>query len=270
MNLAGSTLHNPSWQCRSVSVRDPNAPELRSVAPLVALGEPVRFVAPITVIAHGSRVIGVTSAELLRTNPDARLAIASRLDGTGTIDVLSWSIGRYAGVGLVELDGAFPTDGDVVPLPIGSVHASVGIHGAPAAIVTIEQVGARFERSLIPVHVDGDDAGGMSDTIVYLASPMHPAHAEVAVEGACLFAWLPPEPALGRPKGEVVGFALGYPYRIGIAKPRATPVIAELAGLEDLGRALISKVGPEKETELRTVSGEIVDTTHDPLAGLEE
>lgn len=255
-----------------MSVRDPNAPELRSVAPLLALGDPPRLVAPITLVANGARVIGVTSAELLRTLPDARLAVATKLDGTGTVEVVNWNVGRYSGVGLVELDGPIPSGGDVEPLSIGSVHASINIHSAPAAIVTIEQVGARFERSLIPVYVDGDDAGGMSDSIVYLASPIHPAHAEAPVEGACLFGWLPPEPALGRPKSEVVAFALGFPYRIGIAKPRATPVVAELAGLEDLGRALIASGSvAEKEPELEAVTGEIVDEqADDPLSGLDE
>ena len=257
------------------SVRDPKAPELRSVAPLVALADDpsnvsVRFVAPITLVANGTRVIGVTSAETLRTVPEKRLAIA-RLDGTPLIEVLNWNVGRYSGVGLVEFEGAFPSDGDITPVSIGSIHASVNTHGAPAAIVSIDQVGARFERSLIPVYVDADDGGGMSDSTVYIASPLHPAHADGAVEGACLFAWLPPEPALGRPKGEVVAFALGYPYRMGIAKPRDTPVIAELASLEDLGRALIASSGPEKEPELKAVTGEIVDTADDdPLAGLED
>lgn len=251
-----------------MSVRDPKAPELRSVAPLVALGDELpRFVAPITLVANGSRIIGVTSAELVRTLPDVPLAVATCLDGTGTVEVSTWNLGRYSGVALVELAGPLPAGCDVVPLPIGSVHASVNIHGAPAAIVTVDPVGARFERSLIPVYVDADDAGGMSDSIVYLASPQHPAHAEAPIEGACLFAWLPPDHALGRPRGEVVAFSIGYPYRMGIAKPRTTPVIAELTSLEDLGRALISMAGAEKEPELPAVTGEIVDD--DPLSGLD-
>jgi len=159
-----------------------------------------------------------------------------------------------------------------VPLTISDVHASVDVHGAPAAIITIEATTTGYARSLIPVVVDSDDAGGMSDAMVWLASPIDPAHANVEVEGACLFGWLPREPARGRAKGEVVAFAVGYPYRIGIAKPRDTPVIAELAGLEDLGRALISRA-VTKERELPPVTGEIVDKGSgdvDPLAGLDD
>lgn len=259
-----------------MSVRDPNAPELRAVAPLVALadvatpGDPPRFVAPITLIANGARVIGVTSAELLRTQPDARFAVASKLDGTDTFEVSNWSIGRYSGIALVELDG-FPANGEIVPLSIGAVHASVNVHGAPAAIVTLVSSGGRYHRSLVPVFVDVDDTGGMSDHMVYLASPQQAGHAQVPVEGATLFAWLPPEPALGRHKGEVVAFALGYPYRMGIAKPRQTPVIAELASLEDLGRALLPKAPVvAKGPELPAITGEIVDKADpdDPLGGL--
>ncbi len=274
--IGGSTSPNPSWQCRRVSVRDPNAPELRAVAPLVALADggtpntPPRFVAPITLIANGARVIGVTSAETLRSQPDARLAVATKLDGSAPVEVVNWNIGRYSGVALVELDG-FPASSEVVPLSIGAVHASVNIHGAPAAIVTLAYTGGRYQRSLVSVFVDADDAGGMSDHVVYLASPQQAGHTHVSVEGATLFAWLPPEPALGRHQGEVVAFALGYPYRMGIAKPRETPVIAELASLEDLGRALITKAPVAvKEPELPPVTGEIVDKSDpdDPLDGL--
>lgn len=256
-----------------MSVRDPNAPELRAVAPLLALGDgttPPVFVAPITLIANGARVIGVTSAETLRTQPEGKLAVATKLDGSATAAVVNWNVGRYSGIALVELEGFVETR-EVVPLSIGAVHASVNIHGAPAALITVDLVGARYQRSVIPVHVDADDAGGMSDNTVYLASPLQPEHAGVAVEGATLFAWLPPEPALGRHKGEVVAFALGYPYRMAIAKPRETPVIAELASLEDLGRALIVAAPAEKDLELPPVTGEIVDKAddpEDPLKGL--
>ena len=270
-----STSRNPSWQCRRVSVRDPNAPELRAVAPLVALADggipntPPRFVAPITLIANGARVIGVTSAETLRTQPDARLAVATKLDGSATVDVVNWNVGRYSGIALVELD-PLPDGSEVVPLSIGAVHASVNIHGAPASIITLVFAGGRYQRSQIPVYVDADDAGGMSDNLVYLASPQQATHIQVPIEGASLFAWLPPDPALGRYQGEVVAFALGYPYRLGIAKPRETPVIAELASLEDLGRALITKPAGEKEPVLAAVTGEIVDKadSDDPLGDL--
>jgi len=95
------TLTKRPWQCLAVSVRDPNAPELRAVAPLVALGDPPRFVAPITLIANGTRVIGVTSAEILRTIPGAHLAV-THLDGSIAATVVHWNVGRDADVGLVD------------------------------------------------------------------------------------------------------------------------------------------------------------------------
>ncbi len=250
-------------------LQDPNAPELRAVAPLIALGETPRLIGPITIVANGARVIGVTSVELLRT-AGADLAVVTRLDGSATVGVRNWNVGRYAGVGLVELDGPIPIGHDVAALAIASVHASVNVHGASAALVTIEQVGSGYERSLIPVYVDADDAGGMSDSLSIIASPFHPAHIAAEIEGAAGFAWLPPEPALGR-RGETVAFGMAIPYRAGIAKPRATPVIAELFGLEDLGRALIKEApgAPGTERELGSVAGEIGDDDDDdPLTGL--
>jgi hypothetical protein len=256
-----------------VPVRDPNAPELRAVTALVEVGEGMRVVAPITLVKHGQRVIGVTSAELLRTRPDRKLAIVTKLDGSATIPVASWGVGRYSGVGLVEIAGVFP-EHDIVPLPIGSIHASVDVHAAPSVIVIVDELKGHFERSLIPIHVDADDAGGMSDQTLYLASPHHPAHAQSSVEGAIAFAWLPPEPALGRRTSEVVAFGMAEPYRLGVAKPRATPVIAELTGLDDLGRALISKTEAAAEPKLGTVVGEIEDDEAgdevDPLAGFKD
>ncbi|MBA2538955.1 MAG: hypothetical protein H0V17_04915 [Deltaproteobacteria bacterium] len=243
------------------------------MAPLVVLGNTHRFVCPITLVANGVRVIGVASAEMLRTLPDSGLAVATMLDGSATVNIVNWTVGRYSGVGLVELEAPFPTDHDVVPLSIESINASVDVHGAPAALVMLDQIDGRFERSLVPVYVDADDAGGMSDTIVYIVSPHHPAHVETPVEGATVFAWLPPEPALGRRFTEVVAFAMAYPYRAGIAKPRATPVIAELVGLEDLGRALLSAATSKPESELGAVAGEIVDpvdSADDPLAGFDD
>jgi hypothetical protein len=133
-------------------------------------------------------------------------------------------------------------------------------------------VGDAFERMLIAVHVDNDDGGGMSDTIVRLASPLEQAHVDLEVEGCPLFAWFPPNPALGR-KGEVLAVAIAYPYRARTAKPRDLPVLAELVGLDDLGRALISPQEHDAGPELTQVAGEIVekaDGEPDPLAGLDE
>jgi hypothetical protein len=55
------------------------------------------------------------------------------------------------------------------------------------------------------------------------------------------------------------------PYRQQTFKPRANPAIAELAGLEDLARALPWEGGaqPEGSDELGQVAGEIRDDTRD-------
>jgi hypothetical protein len=240
--------------------RDPKAPELRAVAPLVTLGKPSQLVAPVTLVANGSRVIGVTSAELLRPLQGTPIGIATKLDGSSTVQVATWTLGRYSGSALVELAGPIPADHDVVPLPIGSVHATVNVHGAPGALVTMVANGGGFARDVVPVYVDADDAGGMSDHAVHLVSPLEPQATTRAIDGAPVYAWLPPEPALRR-KGEVVLFALAYPYRAQIAKPREQPVLAELVGLEDLGRALLQANEHDAVTELRAVTGEIVDAS---------
>jgi hypothetical protein len=229
------------------------------VAPLLALGGGApKLIGPITLVINEGHVVGVTSAELLRPLVGTQLAIGTKLDGSAHTLIASWGMGRYSGVGLVELDGELPTNHDVVPLPIASVNASINIHGAPAALATIVASAGGYERLMVAVHVDADDAGGMSDHAIHLASPLDAAFATIAVEGAPLFAWLPADPALGR-RSEVVVFALAYPYRARIAKPRETPVIAELVGLDDLGRALISVPEPEERPELGEVAGEIDD-----------
>lgn len=255
--------------------RDQSSAELRAVAPIVVAADR-RLVGTVTLVASGDQVIGVTSAELLRPLQATSLAVVTKLDGSAATPVSAWFMGRYTGVALVELATELPTGHDVVPLAIGAIHASVDVHGAPAALVAIAAAaaGAGFTRRLIPVHVDRDDGGGMSDQIAYLASPIDPADAELAVEGCAAFAWLPAEPALGR-ASEVVAFAVAYPYRAQIARPRETPVIAELIGLEDLGRALLATSEPEPPAELTSVSGEIEDRpapsdSADPLAGLDE
>jgi hypothetical protein len=54
-------------------------------------------------------------------------------------------------------------------------------------------------------------------------------------------------------------------------RPRTTPVIAELVGLDDLGRALLTEVEPDAGPELPVVAGEIDDKAPpDPLAGLDD
>jgi hypothetical protein len=244
--------------------RDPNSTELSALAPLLVLADAPKLVGSITLVSNGARVIGVTSAEILRRHQGQRLGVASRLDGSAIVEITTWGIGRYAGLALVELPASLPAGG-VAPLAITSVHASVDVHHAPSAVVKIVAGERGYVRSLIPVHADRYDGGGM-DRAAFLASPIEPGDGEV--EGAPVFAWLPPEPALGR-RGEVVLFAIAYPYR-GHAAPRDLPVIGELLGLDDLGRALIGASEPDDRPELETVAGEIDDHHRDPLAGLED
>jgi hypothetical protein len=218
-------------------------------------------------VENAGKTLGITSAEILRAYQGAQLRVLTELDGSQYVDVTNIGMGRYAGVGLLELARAIPDGAGVKPLGLDHVNATSDTRGAPAAIVTITPA---LERMLIPVHVDSDDGGGMSDTLTRIASPIEPAHVGLAIEGAPVFAWFPPNPALGRP-GEVLAVAIAYPYRAQTAKPRELPVLAELVGLDDLGRALISTQDHDTRPELeQVVSGEIVDGEHDPLAGLDE
>jgi hypothetical protein len=221
-------------------------------------------------VENAGKTLGITSAEILRAYQGAQLRVLTELDGSQYVDVTNIGMGRYAGVGLLELARAIPDGGGVKPLGLDHVNATSDTRGAPAAIVTITPA---FERMLIPVHVDSDDGGGMSDTLTRIASPIEPAHVGLAIEGAPVFVWFPPNPALGRP-GEVLAVAIAYPYRAQTAKPRELPVLAELVGLDDLGRALISTEDHETRPELeQVVSGEIDEKLAgepDPLAGLDE
>jgi hypothetical protein len=64
---------------------------------------------------------------------------------------------------------------------------------------------------------------------------------------------------LGR-QSEVIVVALGVPYRSKLYKPRELPALAELFGLEDLGRALPwQATNPEGSNELGQIAGEIRD-----------
>ena len=238
------------------------------MAPLVAIvGTHQQLVGAVTLVQHAGKTLAVTSAELLRPHHGAQLRVLTELDGSKHVDIAGIGLGRYAGLGLLELAGPVG-DGDVRPLSIDHVCATNDTRGAPAGLVSIIQVGDAYERMLIAVHVDIDDGGGMSDTVVRIASPVEPAHAGLAVEGFPLFSWFPPNPALGR-AGEVLVVAIAYPYR-GHAKPRELPVIAELVALDDLGRALISTQDHDAGPELKQVAGEIADKQPDPLAGLDD
>jgi len=259
--------------CKSRGVgRDPleAASELRAVAPLVVVREPLELVGPCTLVTNGTRTVALASAELLRQAGEP-LAIALTMDGSRTVKIASWSMGRLIGLGIAELAEPFPkTGGDVVPLQLASVSATVDTRGAPSALVTVARTGKGFTRRAVPVHVDAIDGGGMSDEVITrLASPDEAGDVDAVIEGAPLFSWMPADPVLGR-KSEVVAVALGLTYRQKTFKPRAHPALAELVGLEDLARALPWQ-GEQQEgsNELGQVAGEIRDDETGPLAGLD-
>jgi hypothetical protein len=239
-----------------------SAIEVRAIAPLVVTGPQLALVGPCTLVTNGTRTIAFSSAELLRRAGEP-LAIALTLDCKTTIPVTSWSMGRTPHMGIIELGAPFPREGshDVAPLDLGSVCATVDTRGAPSALVTIERStdGNGVTRRVIPVHVDAVDGGGMSDDLTRLASPDQPADADATIDGAALLTWMPPDPVLGR-TSEVVVVALGVPYRSKLYKPRELPPLAELFGLEDLGRALPWQgTNPEGSNELGQIAGEIRD-----------
>lgn len=248
--------------------------QLRAVAPLVVTATK-ELVAPVMLVSNGQKTIAVTSAELLRSWDANQLSIATRLDGSALVPISTWGMGRYSGVGLVELASPLAPGAEVAAVEIGSICATMATRGAPAALVTITQTGRTLERILIPVDVDTVDSGGgmADDVITRLATPIDGGHLETPIDGGILFAWFPPDPVLGR-KSEVLAVAMAYAYRIKSFQPRAHPAIAELCGLDDLGRALISAKPAPARPELNEIKGEIVDVKRDEsgpvLDGLDE
>lgn len=234
--------------------RERDTRELRSVAPLLVNGQ---LVGAVTLVRNAGKVIGATDPELLRAHVGAQLTVATLLDGSATVPVSHWGLSRSASLALIELASPIEAGLDVRPLELGAVSGSLDTRGAPAALVGIARDGAGFVRRHVPVQVDRDETAPPS-TATRLASPIDPAHVGIAVDGAALFAWFPPNPALGR-AGEVLVLGLGQPYR-GFAKPRDHPVVAEIVGLDDLGRALlVAHRTEEREPELVQVAGEIED-----------
>jgi hypothetical protein len=233
----------------------------------VVLGAKPTLVGPCTLVTNGAQTVAFSSAELLRRAGEP-LAIALTMDGTRTVRVGSWMMGRIAGMGIAELAEPVPKGAsDVMPLQLGNVSATVDTRGAPSSIVTITATAKGYERRIVPVYVDNTDGGGMSDDITRLASPQDASDAAMQCEGAALFTWMPADPVLGR-KSEVVLVALAVPYRAQLEKPRAHAPIAELVGLEDLGRALPwTGEKPAGSNELGQVAGEIRDDDSGPLAG---
>ena len=152
---------------------------------------------------------------------------------------------------LVEPTAALPADAQLALLPIGAVCATIDTRGAPAALVAVH--GGR--RVVIPVHVD--PVGGL-DVIARLATPVatEPLPADLTVEGCPLFAWFPAERALGRAAATLV-CAVAYHYRQQTFRPRDRPALAELVGLEDLGRAM-PRHGETRDDPAQ-VAGEVED-----------
>jgi hypothetical protein len=234
--------------------RDRDARELRSVAPLLVDGV---LIGPVTLVRNGAKTIGVADAELLRPHVGAALTVATMLDGSATAAVGHWGLSRKTELGLIELASPLDAGLDVRPIELGAVCGSLDTRGAPAALVGIVRDGPRFARTHVPVVLDKDEGGDAADAVLHLASPLDDDHVGMRVEGATLWAWFPPNPALGR-SGEVLVLGLAQAYR-GFSKPRPHPVIAEIVGLDDLGRALlIAHKAEEREPELRQVAGEIV------------
>jgi hypothetical protein len=237
------------------------ASELSAVVPLVVTGgASLQLVGSCTLVTNGTKTIAFSSAEMLRLAKEP-LAIALTMDGKKTLAVSQWFAARNIGLGIIELAAPFPKDErvDAVPLSLGSICASVDTRGAPAALVTIvAKDGGGFSRRVIPAYVDAVDGGGMSDDVITrLASPIEATDAAAEVDGSTLFAWMPADPVLGRPS-EVVAVAVGLTYRSKTFKPRKLAALAELLGLEDLGRALPFGL-PEEEAsnELGQVAGEL-------------
>jgi hypothetical protein len=235
------------------------ANELRAVAPLVVMGPTLQLVGPCTLVTNGTQTIAFSSSELLRKAGEP-LAIALSLDCQKTLPVASWSMGRVLHMGVIELGAPFPKDKkyDVEPIHIGSLCATVDTRGAPSALITVERAKSGVSRRVIPVHVDNVDGGGMSDDVLTrLASPDDSADVDIDIDGAALVSWMPADPVLGRPS-EIVIVALASLYRQKTFKPRELPALAELFGLDDVGRALPYEGSKgEESNELGQVAGEI-------------
>jgi hypothetical protein len=206
----------------------------------------------------------MSSAELLR-HAGEPLAVALMLDGSRTLRVQSWTMGRVAGIGIAELAEPLPRAAlDVVPLQLANISATVETRGAPSVLVTFTKIGTGFSRRVVPVHVDVIAGGGMSDLLARLASPDEATDVDAPIDGAPLFSWMAPDPVLGRPS-EVIVVALGLTYRHQAFKPRPNRAIAELVSLEDLGRVLPWQgEAAEGSNELGQIAGEIRDDPSGP------
>lgn len=237
--------------------RRSDAPELRCVAPLVVLGAGgPQLAGPCMLVTNGVHTIAVASAEVLRRAGEP-LAILTRLDGSTHLAVKAWQLARHASLGIVDLGEGVAFTPDIHPLHLGSLSAAIETRGAPSALVVFAQHGTAFERIVVAVEVVVDDGGGMSDEVVRLAVAPEPVTAAPA-DGAPLFAWMPPDPVLGR-GSEVIAVALGVTPR---ANATRRPAFAELASLEDIGRVLPwAEQTPPPQSGLGLVAGEIGEIT---------
>ncbi|HEY0255464.1 MAG TPA: hypothetical protein VGC41_28240 [Kofleriaceae bacterium] len=223
-----------------------STPELRCVAPLVVLAESgPQLVGSCTLVTNGQQAIAVASSEVLRRAGEP-LAILTRLDGSSHVPVKAWSLARHAAIGIVELGEGVAFTPEVHPIHLGSLSAAVETRGAPAALIAAIPLEQSFARELVPIELVLDDGGGMADEITRVAKPSEQTSA--LLDGSPLFAWMPPDPVLGR-GSETIAIALGI-----LARGRI-----ELVGLEAVGRALPwAEHTPPPSNELPQVAGEIV------------
>ena len=230
--------------------------ELRCVAPLVVLGpEGRQLLGPCLLITNGMQTIAVASSEVLRTAREP-LAILTRLDGSTHLLVKAWQLARHSAIGIIELGEGVQFSPEIHPLHLSLLSAAVETRGAPSALITIRPEGSGFVREVIGVRIEVDDGVGMSDELVRLVSPLDAVESGTLVDGSPLFAWMPPDPLLGR-TSEVIAVAIGVVARARTA-PATSNAIAELVGLEDAGRALPwGETTPAPSNDLGQVAGEI-------------
>jgi hypothetical protein len=233
------------------------AGELRCVAPLVvrAAGGP-ELAGPCMLVTNGRHAIAVASAEVLRRAGEP-LVILTRLDGSSFVPVTAWQLAHDPALGIIDLGEGVAFTPEVHPLHLAQLSAAVETRGAPAALVAVRPVGTAFARALIAVEVVVDDGGGMSDDITRLVMPVEAVGDDVASNGAPLFAWMPPDPVLKR-ASEVIAIALGVAPRTRGARSGPVVPLAELVGLEDVGRVLPwAEHTPAPQPELVEIAGEL-------------
>lgn len=212
-----------------------SAPQVRCVAPVVVVTNGgAKLVGPCVLVSNGAHAIALASAELLRKAGEP-LAIVTRLDGSATLPIKAWHLGRHPAIGVIDLGDSSAFTPEVRPIGLEVLSASVDTRGAPAALVGLRMEAGVFARIAVGVQLVVDDGGGMSDEVTRLAVPQERMPDGAQLDGAPLFAWMPADPVLARPS-EVVVVALGIAPRTRTFGSYAP--IAELVGLEDAAVAL--------------------------------